>query len=217
MADQAFTPLQWRRARREIEQLREEAPDATDAKLIRQVLKNYCLKVGATGAGTTAISLIPGFGRLLGWAVDFAGDAALTAGLQRELVLRIFAVHGREPNAADQVQMLAWIGAIGIGAAEVAEHVGGSVLRTLARGVLGRFLRRGLPVAQILAATASHVASTYIVGRRADAYCKSHGLVQDDEVELDPRRIRNWTMLSLGTVIDDDKPKTVNEALNAKR
>jgi hypothetical protein len=204
-----YTPAQWDKAKRDVEALRKEFPNATQARLLRQLVKSACVKAGATGAGTTAVGLIPGIGRMLGWAVGIAGDAAMTASIQRDLILAIFALHHRTPDAADQALMLKWMGQVGVGAIEVIEHVGGGFVKNLAKRVMGKVLRRGLPVLEVLGSSATHVIGTYLLARKVDAYCRG---APDEPVEVDPRRIRNWTMLSLGTVLDEKAPKSVKDA-----
>jgi hypothetical protein len=204
-----YTQAQWHKAKREIDTLRQDFPEATRARLLRQLVKAACIKAGATGAGSTAVSLIPGFGKMLGWAVNLAGDAAMTAAIQRDLTLQIFALHQRTPNADDDAQMLIWMGTVGVGAIEMVEQIGGGVLKSVAKRVLGKVLRRGLPMAEILASSATHVVGTLMLARKVDAYCRGAG---PDDASMDPRRLRNWAMLSLGTQVDDDEPKTVKDA-----
>jgi hypothetical protein len=204
-----YTPAQWEKAKREVDALRKEFPNATQARLVRQLVKTACVKAGATGAGTTAVGLIPGIGKMLGWAVGLAGDAAMTASIQRDLILAIFVLHGRTPNAADEAQMIKWMGQVGVGAIEIIEHVGGGFIKNLAKRVMGKVLRRGLPVLEVMGSTATHVVGTYLLARKVDAYCRG---TPDEPVDVDPRRIRNWTMLSLGTVLDDKSPKSVKDA-----
>jgi hypothetical protein len=204
-----YTPAQWEKAQREIEALRAEFPNASESRLLRQLVKTACVKAGATGAGTTAVGLIPGVGKMLGWAVGLAGDAAMTASIQRDLILAIFVLHQRTPTSADEAQMVKWMGQVGVGAIEVVEQIGGGFVKSLAKRVLGKVLRRGLPVLEVLGSSATHVIGTYMLARKVDAYCRG---VPDEPVDVDPRRMRNWTMLSLGTVIDEKTPKTVKDA-----
>ncbi len=206
-----YTQAQWHKAVRDIAALRAEFPNANQARLLRQLVKSACLKAGATGAGTTAVGLIPGFGKMLGWAANLAGDVALTSAIQRDLILRIFALHQRTPNAADDAQMLKWMGTIGVGAIELVEQIGGGVMKRMAKRVLGTVLRRGLPAMEILASSATHVAGTFLLARKVHAYCNGADAGSDLD-DPDPRRLRQWTMLSLGTVVDDDQPKTVKDA-----
>lgn len=213
MAASLFTDAQWLRAERDIAALRLDFPEASDARLMRQLLKESCLKAGAVGGGTTAVGLIPGFGKLLGWAVNFAGDAALTASVQRDLLLRIFALFGKKPDADDAAQMSTWMATVGVGGVTVLEHVGGGFVKSLGKRMLGKVLSRGLPVAEIVASSATHVVGTYLVARKAEAYCRGFDSITARTDEPDRRKLRNWTMLSVATVVDEEKPKTVKEAL----
>ena len=211
IANSLYTEAHWHKAERDITSLRAEFPEATHARLLRQLVKAACIKAGATGAGTTAVSLIPGFGKVLGWAANLAGDAAMTSAIQRDLILRIFALHQRTPSAADNAQMLRWMGTIGVGAIELVEQIGGGVLKRMAKKVLGTVLRRGLPAVEILASSATHVTGTFLLARKVAAYCRDD-LDDGNVLDPDPRRLRQWTMLSLGTVVDDTQPKTVKDA-----
>lgn len=204
-----FTPAQWRKAQDYVSALKVEFPEFSRPRLLRQIIKSACLKAGATGAGTTAVGLIPGFGKMLGWAVNLAGDAAMTAAIQRDLVLRIFALHERTPSDRDQQEMALWIGTVGVGAMEAVEQLGGGILKGIATKVLGKVLRRGLPVLEVVGSSATHVVATYMLARKVNVYC---GEIEASVDEMDPRRLRNWTMLSLGTVVDEDEPKTVKDA-----
>ena len=98
---------------------------------------------------------------------------------------------------------------MGVGAMEVVEQLGGGILKGIATKVLGKVLRRGLPVLEIVASSSTHVVATYMLARKVNVYCGEAEAVVE---ELDPRRLRNWTMLSLGTVVDADEPKTVKDA-----
>ncbi len=213
MATPLFTDTQWLRAERDIAALRLDFPEASDARLMRQLLKESCLKAGAVGGGSTAVGLIPGFGKLLGWAVNFAGDAALTASVQRDLLLRIFALFGKKPNADDAAHMSTWMATVGVGGVTVLEQVGGGFVKSLGKRILGKVLSRGLPVAEIVASSATHVVGTYLVARKAEAYCRGFDASTARTDEPDRRKLRNWTMLSVATVVDEEKPKTVKEAL----
>ena len=81
----------------------------------------------------------------------------------------------------------------------------------MAKKVLGTVLRRGLPAVEILASSATHVTGTFLLARKVAAYCRED-LDDASVLDPDPRRLRQWTMLSLGTVVDDTQPKTVKDA-----
>ena len=109
----------------------------------------------------------------------------------------------------DQQEMALWIGTVGVGAMEAVEHLGGGILKGIASKVLGKVVRRGLPVLEVVGSSATHVVATYMLARKVNVYC---GEIEATVEDLDPRRLRNWTMLSLGTVVDQDEPKTVKDA-----
>ncbi len=215
MTNSIFTQAQWLLAKHEIDRLRQSLKGASDARLVRQVIKEGCIKAGAAGAGSTATSLLPGVGRMLKWAIGLGADAAMTASIQRQMILQIFAIYGREPNSADHQQISKWLGTVGVAGIEVVEHVGGGVVRSLAKRLFSKVFKRGLPLAEVLASTATHVAGTYVVARKADHYCRTGTDLQTSKAlaELDPRRVRNWMMMSMATSVDDQDPKSVRDAL----
>lgn len=213
MSSWMLTDALWQKAVSDIAEMRKEFPKASEARLARQVIKSACLRAGATGAGSTAVGLIPGFGRVLKWAATLVGDAAMTASIQREMALKLFTLQNRKPDEADVQYLSTLLGTVGVGGIELVEQIGGGMLKSIATRMLGKILRRGLPVAEVVGSSATHVVGTYLLAGKIQRYLQDRQTRAEIVIdEPDARRLRKWTMLSLGTVVDDENPKTVKDA-----
>ena len=176
---------------------REKNPDVEVTDLYMQLLRDKCLRAGTLGAATSVAAMIPGLGTIARFAIDGIGDAAYTAKLQQELALTTFALYGRKPNEKERLRIIGWIATFGAGGSELIEQAGKMIARQLAKNFAGRLLRRGLPFAEVAYSTATHLAGTYFVGRRAQLYCiglsdaESEILLESEKgVKLQVRRMK---------------------------
>jgi hypothetical protein len=194
-------------ARQAVGALRKSNPNASRSRLAGILIRKYCVKAGAVGGATTAVGMIPALGKLGQWALGLVGDTAATAQLQAALILQIFAIYEREPDANEEKRILTWIATVGAGGGEVVEQLGSSVAHKLVQTFGGRLLARGLPTLEVSLSTASHVASTYLVGQRAWLYCQFDGdeaavaQYEDEHRSLDPRRFTRWAKQALGKTL----------------
>jgi len=201
-------PKAIRSAEREVARLQKAYPDFSRNRLVAQVIKYHCVKAGAIGGATTALGMIPAFGKLGQWALGLVGDAAATAQLQTALVLQVFALHERTLDAEDEKRLLTWIATMGAGGGEVLEQMGTAVVKRVAQSFAGRFLKRGLPWFEVTLSSTLHVGGTYLIGRRAQLYCQLDGDMKAVEAfekqhpGIDVRRIANWVKLGLSKTIE---------------
>jgi hypothetical protein len=156
------------------------------------------------GSLTSATGLIPGLSRLAGMAIDGVGDLTYMVRLQRELALTTFAIYGREPTEKERERINRWILSFGAGGSELVEQIGKMIARQLAKNLAGRLIKKGLPFAEIAYSTVTHLAGTYLVGRRAQLYCiglsdaEAEVLLESERgVKLQARRIKLLTTESL--------------------
>ncbi len=196
-AEQSSFESAWEKAQAAAQARREKQPDVDVTELYRQLLRDKCLRAGTLGAATSVASMVPGLGTIASFAIDGIGDAAYTAELQHDLALTTFALYGREPNEKERLRIAAWIATFGAGGSELIEQVGKMVARQLAKNLAGRLLRRGLPFAEVAYSTATHLAGTYFVGRRAQLYCiglsdaESEILLESEKgIKLQVRRMK---------------------------
>lgn len=197
----------WSRAVAAAEQRRTQSPSADNTELFKQLLRDKCLRAGVVGSLTSATALIPGLGKLAGMAIDGVGDLTYMVRLQRELALTTFAIYGREPSARELDLVGRWILSFGAGGSELVEQVGKLIARQLAKNLAGRLIKRGLPFAEIAYSTVTHLAGTYLVGRRAQLYCiglsdaEAEVLLESERgIKLQARRIKMLTQESLTMV-----------------
>lgn len=194
-------------ARQAASQLRQNDPKASRSRLAGVLIRKHCVKAGAIGGATTAVGMIPALGKLGQWALGLVGDTAATAQLQTALILQIFALYDRQPDAEEEKRILTWIATVGAGGGEVVEQLGSAVARKLAQTFGGKLLMRTLPTVEVSLSTASHVVSTYLVGQRAWLYCQFDGDEQavaqyeEEHRTLDPRRFTRWARQALGKTL----------------
>lgn len=197
----------WSRAVAAAEQRRKQSTNADNTELFKQLLRDKCLRAGMVGSLTSATALIPGLGKLAGLAIDGVGDLTYMVKLQRELALTTFAIYGREPSEKERERISRWILSFGAGGSELVEQVGKMIARQLAKNLAGRLIKRGLPFAEIAYSTVTHLAGTYLVGRRAQLYCiglsdaEAEVLLESERgIKLQARRIKMLTTESLQMV-----------------
>lgn len=152
------------RAAEAVRRIRQQHPAEPNAALTRRLMMHACLRVAAVGGVTGAAGLLP-IPRLAETALGLFGQAALTAEVQRDLVLRLHALHELDFEPEDERWLASQLGQT-LGGAELAEQLGRSVLRHLVERSAQRLLARGLPVAQIVLAGAVPVGSTWLLARR---------------------------------------------------
>lgn len=152
------------RAAEAVDRLRHQHPTDTAATLSRRVLQHACLRAAAIGSVTGAAGLLP-IPKLAESALGLFGQAAITAEVQRDLVLRLYALHELRFEADDDRWLAGRLGQ-SLGGGEVVEQLGRSVLSSLVQRYARRFLARGLPVAQIALSGAVPVGTTWLLARR---------------------------------------------------
>ena len=194
----------WSHAVVAAQQRRQQSPSADNTELFKQLLRDKCLRAGMIGSLTSTTALIPGLGKLAGLAIDGVGDLTYMVRLQRELALTTFAIYGREPTDRERELINRWILSFGAGGSELVEQVGKMIARQLAKNLAGRLIKRGLPFAEIAYSTVTHLAGTYLVGRRAQLYCiglsdaEAEILLESERgIKLQARRIKMLTSESL--------------------
>lgn len=152
------------RADEAVRRLRHQhAGEAADA-LARRLLWHACMRAAAIGGVTGAAGLLP-IPKLAESALGLFGQAAVTAEVQRDLVLRLYALHALPFEAEDDAWLASQLGQ-SLGGAEVAEQLGRTILSHLIERYARRLLARGLPAAQILLSGAVPVGTTWLLARR---------------------------------------------------
>lgn len=152
------------RAAEAVQRLRHQHPADTRTVLARRLIQHAGWRAAAIGGVSGAAGLLP-IPKLAESALGLFGQAAVTAEVQRDLVLRLYALHDLPFEAEDDVWLAGQLGQ-SLGGAEVAEQLGRTLLTYLIERYARRVLARGLPVAQILISGAVPVGTTWLLARR---------------------------------------------------
>jgi hypothetical protein len=153
-----------------VDSLRASNPAAKPAELVNMLIRQKCLQTGAVGAVTSGASLIPGLGTLVALTFGVAADIGLTFKLQAELVLEIATVHGHQLSPTEKRNAVLIVTGISSGANKLLEKAGAQVAKQATEYLAEKAVVKAIPVLGVAASAGSNILSTYIIGRRADAY-----------------------------------------------
>jgi uncharacterized protein (DUF697 family) len=134
-------------------------------------------------------------------------DIRKTMEMQKDLVLELAAIYGREITPADRRNLLLLVGGVDSGNKLVVK-AGGELAAKATIKLSSRFtskaLTKAIPVAGILTSAAVNVVSTYLVGRRAQAYLRADPSLAEDWDDalrtlsgVDERELSRWLLASL--------------------
>jgi uncharacterized protein (DUF697 family) len=127
--------------------------------------------------------------------------------MQKDLVLELAAIYDREISPADRRNLLLLVGGVDSGN-KLAVKAGGELAAKLSLKLSSEFtskaLAKAIPVAGIATSAAVNVVSTYLVGRRAQAYLRADPALADtwdDALRtlsgVDERELVKWLVASL--------------------
>jgi hypothetical protein len=184
-------------AARNVANLRRRHPDWDDERLVTHLIERKARQTATIGAATTGSALIPGLGTIVALTVGMAADIGATAKLHAELVLEIAAVHGQELTSDERRRIVGIV--MGISAAE-SQLVATGVRRfsvRVAEEYGARWLARAVPLVGAAAAAGANALSTYVIGRRSQAFF-SLGPEAMDDVQTGLRAITGLDERKLG-------------------
>lgn len=209
-----------------VQKLREKSPTATADELAETLIRNKCMQAGAIGAVTASPTMIPGIGTVVALTFGTAVDIGMMYKLQGELVYELIDLYAPDLPSDHKNNVLMIVTGIGIGANRVisqsgqeiaadatsrlasrfsgvaSREVAAEVTEDAAAGLLAKSVSTVLGVAT---AAGINVITTYMIGRRTQAYLKQG-----------PEAMEDWTA-SLRTVIGVDERKLVAWLMEATR
>lgn len=153
-----------------VAELRQELPQATQAQLIEQLIKRKCEHTARIGAATAATGSIPILGTVFSLTLGMILDLGAVITSQAELVLEIAEVYGVKMSEAKKRETVFLVLGLGVGAQRLGARASQQVLHKLATRYARRWISHAIPVLGIAAAAAINALSTYLIGRRAQAY-----------------------------------------------
>jgi hypothetical protein len=153
-----------------VDNLRASRPEATTAELVDLLIWQKCLQTGAVGAVTSGASIIPGLGTMVSLTFGVAADIGFTFKMQAELVLEIAAAHGHQLSPTEKRNAVLIVTGISSGANKLLEKAGEQIAKKATERLAEKSIAKAIPVFGVAASAGSNILSTYIIGRRANAY-----------------------------------------------
>lgn len=182
-----------------VQALKNKHPEYSEIELIEKLIKAKCQKTATVGAATSAASIIPGLGTVLSMTIGFAVDVSSTLKHQSELVLEIAEARGHRltPNNRNEV-ILAVMG-LSTGISQLSGRAIKGFSYKFGEMASQKWLAKAVPAIGMAASASTNVLSTYIIGKRADAYFmrgpEAMGDLKDNLRALtgvDERKIAQW-------------------------
>ncbi len=121
----------------------------------------------------SAPALIPGIGSTVALTAGLVADVGKTMEMQKDLILELAAVYDRELGPVDRRNLLVLATGVDSGNKVAAKAAGDLVAKAGARLAFGggsRLVVKAIPLVGLVTSAAINVVSTYLIGRRAQAY-----------------------------------------------
>jgi uncharacterized protein (DUF697 family) len=157
-------------ATQRVQELRAQKQQLDNAALIEQLIKQKTIQTGIVGAVTSGAGLIPGLGSLAAFTLGVATDIGVTMKLQTELMLEIAAVHGHELTPDQRRTAVVMVTGVNVGAERLVNQAGRRLAEKTAERFAGRAIVKAIPFVGIAVSAGANMVTTYVIGRRADAY-----------------------------------------------
>lgn len=149
--------------------------DAERERRFNLLLQTSCLKAGTAAAISTITSKVPFLGRLAPIVLGSVGETVALAKIQKHLVREVIELYGVELSDLEERGVVLLATAANIGAQQLSKATVDQVVKQLGKVLYRPVLARVLPLASVGAEISAAVASTYAVGKRAQALCKLPG------------------------------------------
>ncbi|MEZ4659880.1 MAG: DUF697 domain-containing protein [Caldilineaceae bacterium] len=178
---QAVNRADAKAARQRAEELAHSRPTATPDELVEILIRNKALQTGSVGALTSGAAIIPGVGTAVSLTLGTVTDISMTFKMQAEMVLEIAAIYGHEFTDADQRNALLLVTGLSVGTEQLMATGGAKLTAEVSERFAEHSALRALPYLGVAASAGVNLLSTYIIGRRAQAYFK-----------LGPQAVGDW-------------------------
>ncbi len=172
------------------------------------ILQTACLKAGTAAAINTITSKVPLLGKLAPVLLGSVAEAVALTRIQQQLVREILELYELELTDAEERGVILLATAANIGAQQLSKRTVEQLIKQFAGLLYRPVLARVLPIAAIVTEIAASVASTYAVGKRAQALCLLPGTGVRNLGELfrglsgiDQTRLFKWSGEALALAI----------------
>lgn len=162
-------------ARDKVAGLRARHPQATPDEIAEILIRKRCIDTGTVGLLASAPALIPGIGSTVALTAGLVADIGKTMEMQKQLILELAAAYDRELVPADRRNLLVLATGVDSGNKVAAKAAGDLVAKAGAKLAFrggSRLIVKAIPLVGLVTSAAINVVSTYLIGRRAQAYMK---------------------------------------------
>lgn len=161
-----------RKAADHVAKMRRTHPNLTDDELAQLLIRDKAAKSGSVGAATAGTGLIPGLGTLTAMTLGVAADMQMTYRLQAELVLELAQVYNYPLSEAETRTAIMMTTGVSMGANRILSRASREATERISARIVGKSVTKAIPLLGLGASAATNSLSTYVVGKRAQAYFK---------------------------------------------
>ena len=169
------------------------------------LLRNACLKAAGVGALSALTGVIPGAGMLLRFALGEVADVAALTAIQEQLIEDTLALYDLPLPDKLRRPLVKQITTLGAGASVSVDALGRRLLARyggrLGGKLMGPVIGRIAPLAAVLTSALGNAATTYAIGRRAQAFAKLGEAPLDSLADairaftgVDERKLWEWSV-----------------------
>lgn len=187
------------------------SPEQLRDAQFQALLRTACIKAAGVGALSALVGAIPGAGVLLRFTLGELADMAAVTAIQEQLIEDTLALYELPLPDALRRPLIAQISALGAGASLGVDAIGRRILGRFGSKLGGSVFSRVAPLIGVLTSAVGNAATTYAIGRRAEAFAKVGAAPADSLAEafraftgVDERRVWDWsvsaTREALGTL-----------------
>jgi len=190
------------KARQKVAALRARRPAADANALANVLIRQKCIETGVVAVLASAPALIPGIGSAIATTAGLMVDVQQTIQMQKDLILELAALYDHDITALDRRNLLLLIAGVDSGnkfAAKAGSELAAKATAKLASEAGSRMLVKAIPFAGIATSAGINLVSTYLVGRRAQAYLQLDATATEDWRErartlsgVDERQLAGW-------------------------
>ncbi len=164
------------------------------------LVQTACLKAGTAAAINTISATVPVLGRLAPVVLGSVGETLVLEKIRQQLVHDIIELYHVELSDAEEQGVVLLATAVNIGAQQISKTDVEALIEQLSGRLYRPLVARVLPLASVATEVAAAVASTYAVGKRAQALCRLPGTGARDLSDLlrslsgiDQAKLYSWT------------------------
>jgi hypothetical protein len=190
------------KARLKVATMRSRRPGASDDAIANALIRQKCIETGVVAVLASAPALIPGIGSAIAVTAGLMVDVQKTVQMQKDLIIELATVYDHDLTELDRRNLLVLIAGVDSGnkfAAKAGSELAAKATAKLATEAGSRLLVKAIPFAGIATSAGINLVSTYLVGRRAQAYLKMDPSATEDWREsaralsgVDERQLAGW-------------------------